>query len=411
MLNKEKLNRIYALFAIYLAAFVLLLGRMAYLQLWRADYYDKQAEGNRLRQSRIMAPRGLIYDAKGRELANNLPSYGVSLQKQNEYDEATLQELAAILHMPLTEIKERIKENVNYYQPIRLKSGLNPKDPDDMELITKIEERRRNLSGVLLEVQPIRQYCFKNLAAHTLGYVGEVSEYEIEHGIFENIAPGSIVGKAGLEKSYDEVLRGRDGAFMEEVDASGNVVQHYDSLKPLPGKNIRLTIDLQLQKVLEETIDSHLAYLRSSGLAPRARAASVVVLDPKTGAVKAMVSRPDFDPNCFVDGISSRRWNSINNDPDFPMNNKAISGEYPPGSTFKIVTGSAAFELHKVGLNEPIYDGGFHPDVPTMGNAGGEVLGWLTFIDGLAMSDNVYFYEVGKRVGIDNLARYAAKRG
>ncbi len=411
MLNKEKLNRIYALFAIYLAAFVLLLGRMAYLQLWRADYYDKQAEGNRLRQSRIMAPRGLILDAKGRELANNLPSYGVSLQKQNDYDEATLQELAAILHMPLTKIKERIKENVNYYQPIRLKSGLNPKDPDDMELITKIEERRRNLSGVLLEVQPIRQYCFKNLAAHTLGYVGEVSEYEIEHGIFENIAPGSIVGKAGLEKSYDEVLRGRDGAFMEEVDASGNVVQHYDSLKPLPGKNIRLTIDLQLQKVLEETIDSHLAYLRSSGLAPRARAASVVVLDPKTGAVKAMVSRPDFDPNWFVDGISSRRWNSINNDPNYPMNNKAISGEYPPGSTFKIVTGSAAFELHKVGLNEPIYDGGFHPDVPTMGNAGGEVLGWLTFIDGLAMSDNVYFYELGKRVGIDNLARYASVYG
>lgn len=411
MLNKEKLSRFYALLAIYLAAFLLLLGRMAYLQLWRGDYYDKQAEGNRLRQSRIIAPRGLVLDAKGRELVNNLPSYSISLQKQNEYDQAVLQELSALLQLPLEEIQGRIKESANYYQPIRLKSGLNPKREEDMELITKIEERRRNLSGVLLEVQPIRQYCFNDLAAHTLGYVGEVSQYEIEHGLFEDVALGSIVGKAGLEKSYDEVLRGRDGAFMEEVDASGRVVQHIDSLKPQPGKTIRLTIDYELQKVLEEGIDRHLAYLRSSGLAPKAGAASVVVLDPRSGAVRALVSRPGFDPNWFVGGISSRRWNRINNDPYFPLNNKAISGEYPPGSTFKIVTGSAAFELHKVGLNEPIYDGGFHPDVPSMGNAGGEVLGWLTFIDGLAMSDNVYFYELGKRVGIDNLARYAAIYG
>lgn len=104
-----------------------------------------------------------------------------------------------------------------------------------------------------------------------------------------------------------------------------------------------------------------------------------------------MVSRPGYDPNWFVHGISSKNWNSINNDPNYPMNNKVITGEYPPGSTFKIVTGSAAFELKKVGLNEPIFDGGFHPMVPTMGNAGGEVLGWLTFIKALAMSDNVYF--------------------
>ena len=131
------------------------------------------------------------------------------------------------------------------------------------------------------------------------------------------------------------------------------------------------------------------------------------VPDPRNGAVRAMVSRPGYDPNWFVHGISSKNWNSINNDPNYPMNNKVITGEYPPGSTFKIVTGSAAFELKKVGLNEPIFDGGFHPMVPTMGNAGGEVLGWLTFIKALAMSDNVYFYELGYRVGIDNIEKYA----
>ena len=242
---------------------------------------------------------------------------------------------------------------------------------------------------------------------HAIGYVGEVSSYEIEKGIFKNVPQGSIVGKAGLEKSYDKILRGEDGAFMEEVDVAGNVVKHYDSVQPVPGKNLQLTLDYRLQKSLEDFTDKHLAYLRRSGLAPRARAAAVVALDPRNGAVRAMVSRPGYDPNLFVHGISSKDWNRINNDDAYPMNNKVISGEYPPGSTFKIVTGSAAFELNKVGLNEPIFDGGFHPLVPTMGNAGGEVLGWLTFITALAMSDNVYFYELGNRVGIDNIAKYA----
>ena len=209
------------------------------------------------------------------------------------------------------------------------------------------------------------------------------------------------------EKSYDKYLRGEDGAFMEEVDVAGNVVKHYDSVQPVPGKNLKLTIDYELQKELETFTDKHLAFLRSSGIAPGARAAAVVAIDPRNGAVRAMVSRPVYDPNWFVHGISSKNWNSINNDPNYPMNNKVISGEYPPGSTFKIVTGSAAFELKKVGLNEPIFDGGFHPMVPTMGNAGGEVLGWLTFIKALAMSDNVYFYELGYRVGIDNIEKYA----
>lgn len=194
---------------------------------------------------------------------------------------------------------------------------------------------------------------------------------------------------------------------MEEVDVAGNVVKHYDTVQPVQGKGLKLTINYDLQKTLEDFTDRHLAYLRSSGIAPNARAAAVIALDPRSGAIRAMVSRPGYDPNLFVHGISSKDWNAINNDEFYPMNNKVISGEYPPGSTFKIVTGSAAFELDKVGLDEPIYDGGFHPLVPTMGNSGGEVLGWLTFIKALAMSDNVYFYELGYRVGIDNIAKYA----
>lgn len=401
MLNKKQTLRLQTMLGLCLLLFVILLGRMVYLQLWRGEYYTKQSDGNRLRQSRIIAPRGLIFDKEGKELVNNLPGYAVVLQKQADYKPETLEHISKLLSIPVPEIKKRIKESQNYYEPIMLKSDLT------LEMVTKIEEQRRYMPEVMLSVQPIRNYPYKELAVHALGYVGEVSSYEIEKGLFKNVTQGSIVGKSGLEKSYDKILRGEDGAFMEEVDVAGNVVKHYDSVQPVPGKNLQLTLDYRLQKSLENFTDKHLAFLRRSGLAPRARAAAVVALDPRNGAVRAMVSRPGYDPNLFVHGISSKDWNRINNDDAYPLNNKVISGEYPPGSTFKIVTGSAAFELNKVGLNEPIYDGGFHPLVPTMGNAGGEVLGWLTFISALAMSDNVYFYELGNRVGIDNIAKYA----
>lgn len=401
MEDRNRITRLHTLLVVCLVLFAVLLGRMVYLQLWRGDYYAKQSDGNRLRQSRILAPRGIIYDSEGKELVNNLPGYAVVLQKQSSYKPETLQRLSNLLQMPVEEINAKIKASENFYEPIMLKNNL------DQQMVTKIEEQRRYMPEVMLSVQPIRNYPYHELAVHALGYVGEVSSYEIEQGLFKNISQGSLVGKGGLEKTYDKYLRGEDGAFMEEVDVAGNVVKHYDSVQPIPGKNLKLTIDYELQKELETFTDKHLAFLRSSGIAPGARAAAVVAIDPRNGAVRAMVSRPGYDPNWFVHGISSKNWNSINNDPNYPMNNKVITGEYPPGSTFKIVTGSAAFELKKVGLNEPIFDGGFHPMVPTMGNAGGEVLGWLTFIKALAMSDNVYFYELGYRVGIDNIEKYA----
>lgn len=401
MEDRNRITRLHTLLVVCLVLFAVLLGRMVYLQLWRGDYYAKQSDGNRLRQSRILAPRGIIYDSEGKELVNNLPGYAVVLQKQSSYKPETLQRLSNLLQMPVAEINAKIKASENFYEPIMLKNNL------DQQMVTKIEEQRRYMPEVMLSVQPIRNYPYHELGVHALGYVGEVSAYEIEQGLFKNITQGSLVGKAGLEKTYDKYLRGEDGAFMEEVDVAGNVVKHYDSVQPVPGKNLKLTLDYQLQKELEEFTDKHLAYLRNSGIAPGARAAAVIAIDPRNGAVRAMVSRPGYDPNWFVHGISSKNWNSINNDPNYPMNNKVITGEYPPGSTFKIVTGSAAFELKKVGLDEPIFDGGFHPMVPTMGNAGGEVLGWLTFIKALAMSDNVYFYELGYRVGIDNIEKYA----
>lgn len=401
MKDKTMENRLRIVLILCLGLFMVLLGRMAYLQLWRTDYYTQQSDGNRLRKSRIAAPRGIIYDSEGRELVNNLPTYVVALQKQSKYKAEHLEKLSVILEMPLELIKKKIKEKEHLYEPVVLKSNLS------IQLLTKLEEECRDIPELIIESRPERVYPYKELAVHALGYVGEVSEYEIEQKIFQKSDMGSIVGKAGLEKRYDDVLRGKDGVLMEEVDVGGNVIHHYEGQKPVAGKGLKLTLNYRLQKELEDFTDKHLWALRSSGVAPNARAAAVLALDPRSGAVRAMVSRPGFDPNLFVNGISSRDWNRINNDTAYPMSNKVIEGEYPPGSTFKIVTGSAAFETKKVTVDELILDKGYHDLVPTMSNAGGEVLGWLDFIRALAMSDNVYFYELGYRVGIDNIAKYA----
>lgn len=405
MLKKKYERRLELMLVAAACIFLILLGRMAYLQLYKGDYYVNQADGNRLRRTKIIAPRGLFFDFKGQELVNNLPGYAVALQRQGQsYNDNVIGILAEILEMPAEQIRKRIAANQDSYEPTRLKSNVSP------EVITKIEERRRELPGVLLELQPIRNYLYKELAVHALGYVGEASEYEITKGAYKGMPGGSIVGKFGLEKTFDKMIRGIDGSFDEEVDVAGNVVKQLGSHDPVPGKSLQLTIDKDLQVVLEKAVDEQLAYLRSSGIAPNARAAAIVAIDPRSGAVRAMVSRPAFDPNLFVNGISEKNWQVINNDPNYPMGNKVISGEYPPGSTFKIITGTAALELGKVTPEELIFDSGQHWLVP-MGNAGGEALGWINFQQALSMSDNVYFYEMGNRLGIDNLVDFARKFG
>ncbi len=381
--------------------FLVLFMRLVYMQLLRGDYYSRQADGNRLRQTKLVAARGLIYDANGKELVNNAPGFAVALQHQSTYSEELLSKLASILGTSKEEIRQRIREQQHYYEPVVLKSNISP------QMLARFEEERKNLPGVLLMVHPERRYVYDSLGVHTIGYVGEVSPYEMSRQTHKDVTVGSIVGKSGLEKRYDSVLRGVDGFTVEEVDVTGSVVQNYDNVQPQPGKNLHLTLDYDMQTRIENFTNKHLAYLRRSKKAPNAYAAAVVAIDPRNGAIKAMLSTPGYNPNLFVKGISEREWRKINDDPYFPQLNRAIAGEYPPGSTFKIVTGSAAFELGKVDVNEKILDRGYHPLVPTMRNADGEVLGWLNFVQGLAMSDNVYFYELGYRVGIDAIAKYA----
>lgn len=398
MLNKKYAYRLEFMMVTGFLVILILIGRMFYLQIIKGSTYRRQAEGNRTRYTRILAPRGIIYDCNGEELANNKPGVMVSLVRQTgAYKEETLERLSQLLNIPVAEIKETIRLSGGSSEPIRLVRNASP------EVVDKVEENLRYLPGVMLEVQPVRNYPNKQLAVHALGYVGEISDYEIEQGAYSDLKAGDIIGKFGLENYYDSYLRGEDGSYREEVDVAGRVVQIMDKVEPKPGQGLVLTIDAKLQRVAEEAVDRQ---LRAIG----ARGAAVVAIDPNNGEVKALVSRPGFDPNWFVNGISEKNWKYLNTDPFHPMTDKVIAGEYPPGSTFKIVTGSAALEEKKVTPDELIYDSGRHWLID-MRNAGGEALGYINFKRALAASDNVYFYEMGNRVGSEALDKYAREFG
>ena len=301
-------------------------------------------------------------------------------------------------------IRKKAEQAAGTYEQIVVKSELTPQE------ITSLEEHLKDLPGISLNLQPMRHYLYGMTAAHVLGYVGEVSEEQIKQGKYKGLSPGSIVGKEGLEFVYDAVLRGQTGRRTEEVDVRGRVVRELAGQAPVSGKGLVLTLDFALQQDLERVLDKQMAALRSSGIAPNAYGAAAVAMDPNTGAVRALVSRPGYDPNWFVGGISTAHWKLINENVFHPLTNKVINGEYPAGSTFKVVTGSAALDKHKVTPEELIFDSGKHW-LADMGNAGGEALGWINFQTAFAMSDNVYFYEMGRRAGIENLNAYAAQYG
>ena len=404
MLNQTSADRLKKMLAVALAVFVLLGGRLAWLQLYKGMYYGKQADGNRMRSAVIMAPRGRILDVHGKVLADSSPGYVLSLQAGYTFSDEEVALLARLLEMQPDVVRKKADRASGSYEQTVLKSELTSRE------ITLLEEHMKDLPGISLDLQPMRHYLYKETAAHVLGYVGEVSEEQLKQGKYQGLPPGSIVGKEGLEFVYDSVLRGKTGRKTEEVDVRGKVVRELAGQAPVSGKGLVLTIDFALQQDLERVLDKQLNALRTSGIAPNAYGAAAVAMDPNTGAVRALVSRPGYDPNWFVGGISTAHWKLINENVFHPLTNKVINGEYPAGSTFKVVTGSAALDKHKVTPEELIFDSGRHW-LADMGNAGGEALGWINFQTAFAMSDNVYFYEMGRRAGIENLNAYAEKYG
>ena len=374
-----------------------LIGRAGYLQIYEGEYYAGLADGNRIRIIPSVAPRGTFYDRNGQLLVTNRPGFTVSLLPlTSPIKDEVIARLSQLLGVPVEDIKDKIAGHSGF-NPIRIKTDVTP------DIVSIIEEQKELYPGVMIENTPIRDYVLKQEGAHTFGYVSEINDQELEEKKADGYKSGDIIGKFGLEKIYDKYVRGEDGGDQVEVDVSGKPVKRLGRKVPVPGADLVLTIDKDLQTAAEKAVDARLAEIHAS-------AAAAVVMNPQTGEVLALVSRPAFDPNLFAHGISSKDWAKLNNNPFHPMDDKAISGEYPPGSTFKIVTGTAALTEGKVTPEEKIFDSGHHWIIPK-GNAEGEALGWIDFQEALAHSDNVYFYEMGNRLGIDLLEKYARMFG
>ena len=394
--NDDYSGRLRAFGVIVVLVIAVLIGRAAYLQVYEGDYFAQLADGNRIRIIPSMAPRGTFYDRNGEVLVTNRPGFTVSLLPLSKPSPEVIQRVSDLVKVPVEEINEKIAAHSGF-DPIRVKQDVTP------DIVDIVEEHKDEYPGVVIEVQPIRNYILKQMGAHIFGYVSEINDAELEKKKDEGYKSGDIIGKFGLEKIYDKELRGTNGGEQVEVDVSGKPVQIIGRKDPEAGLDMQLTIDKNLQEAAEKAVDDQLAQIH-------ANAAAAVVMNPQTGEILAMVSRPAFDPNLFAHGISSKDWNVLNNNPYHPMDNKAISGEYPPGSTFKIVTGTAALTEGVVSPSEKILDTGHHWIIPK-GNSEGEALGWINFEEALAHSDNVYFYEMGNRLGIDRLEKYGRMFG
>ncbi|MGB9792488.1 MAG: penicillin-binding protein 2, partial [Thermacetogeniaceae bacterium] len=398
-----------------IALFAILTVRLMTLQLVEAPVYRTQAKLNQFRFLPIRAPRGDIVDRNGKVLAGSKIVNTISIVRQ-QIDEkeldSTIEKLASLLHDVYPEIdaayiKKLLDEHQSRsYEPVVIKRDVS------MEVVTRLEEHRRDLPGVMIGKEIVRYYPEGTLACHVLGYIGEISKEELEDPENKDYKPGDLIGRFGLEKQYEKYLRGVDGFQQVEVDVTGRPIPHSDliTVNPKQGDRLVLTLDADLQKVLEKSMDETLAELRKKGLPGRAGAA--VVLDVRTGAVLAMASRPAFDPNLLVPPVSDKAAREYLNPPpgsDPPMINRAISSKYPPGSTFKPITGMAALESGKIDVKEKVVCKGRYWLPPY--TKCWRVHGAVDFFRAMAVSCNVYFIEAGRRAGVEMIARIAHEFG
>jgi penicillin-binding protein 2 len=406
MWETEKSRRIKIMTAIIAGVILFLIIRLAWMQVLQGAQYKKVAEDNRIRQISISAPRGSVYDRTGELLVGNRPSFAISIIPI-EYTNAenVTPVLAGITGVPAAEIQKKLEGSGEFpLTPIRVKRDANA------EMVAKIEERKGSLPGVIIETMPVRHYVYKDLAAHVLGYVGGISEEEYAKHKAEGYSPNDLIGKDGIEREWEGILRGVDGGLQIEVNAMGEEVGTVGNKASIPGQGIVLTLDANLQKTAETALAEQIVATRKLG--EPAKGGCILVLEVKTGALLVMASNPSFDPNVFAGGISSREWDKLINNPNNPLTNKNIQNAYPPGSVFKIVTTAAALDRGDTNLTEIFDDRGVY-------NFGGwDFYGWepkglgkLDIMGALTWSSDPVFYELGRRMGVDNLASYALTFG
>ncbi len=375
--------------------FLMLLLRLWYLQIISTDRYRLLSEKNRIRYIPITAPRGPIYDRTGELLVDNRPAFAISVLRQEVDDKDVLiGRLSEYLDIESEELEKRWKNGVRSprYRPFTLAEDVS------RDLLEVVQENSVELPGVLTEVRPLRSYPYGELAAHLFGYLGEITQKEMQDADYAGYRSGDFVGKRGLEKSLENFLRGGEGEKRVEVDVKGSELRILKTQEPQPGNRVFLSLRRDLQYAAEEAFGD--------------QAGSAVVLDVRTGEVLALVSRPSFNPAIFARGISGKEWIALLQNSRHPLQNKSIQGQYPPGSTFKMVTALAAL---KAGVATPATVVDCYGAM-TLGNRdfrcwkkGGH--GKTNLKKALKESCDVWFYKVSLDLGIDNIAKMARSLG
>ena len=393
--NKGLQQRIRYLQAVIICLFVMLLFRGWHMQIINGAYYKRLAENNRVRTVTLPPLRGIIYDRHGEVLARNTPSFNLGLVAADVRDlERTIKRISPVIGISVEDIKERIESGKDYdpFSPVIIKEGLS------MREVALIESQAWNLPGLGIFIEGRREYPNISLAAHLLGYVGEVTPSQLKDEEYAGEPLGRIVGQNGVEKVYDRFLRGGVGKKSIEVDAAGHERRVLNVMEPVSGDSIILSIDLRLQKTAEEALGD--------------RPGAVVVMDTGTGEVLALVSHPAFDPNVLSRRLSPRVWQKIAENPAHPLNNRAIQGTYPPGSVFKIVMASAGLEEGYISEDNKIScSGGMSFGKRVFRDWKPEGHGIVDLHKAITESCDVYFYQLGNRMQIDTIAKYASLFG
>ncbi|MEW6570373.1 MAG: penicillin-binding protein 2 [Nitrospirota bacterium] len=389
--NDEK-EKISIITYIVIVTFLLLGMRLCQLQIIQGEKYRKTSEANRMRIINIPAPRGIIYDRNGIPLVKNSAYFYASLIP-DEFDMGKVSVLAEILDITEEELPEKLKKNgASPFAPVRLKHGLS------FEEVAYIEARRSDFPGLIIETEVNREYIFGEVGSHLIGYLGKLTPSQSKDPIFKEVPPDAFIGQWGVEKLFDNTLRGIPGKRIIEVNALGREIRLLQEKPPVKGQDLTLSIDINLQKSADEAFGE--------------KAGALVAIKPDNGEILGLISKPSFDPNLFTRGISHDDWVSLTKDKDNPMLNRALQSQYPPGSTFKIVTAIA-------GLEEGVID----PDT-TVNCRGGISHGrwhfgcWrkkghhiVSLHKAIVESCDVYFYEVSRRLGIDKIHDYALNLG
>ena len=390
-------KRLLGAVVVVLVFFAIIVLRLWSLQITNGKEYENRAYSNRVRVRQAIAPRGHILDRNGREIVTNRPSFNVVLIQEDSHDVSdVLNRLAPVLDVDVSQLWKKIREasGTPKYLPIRLKEDI------DWKTLAYLENHNQEFSGVRTEVQPVRVYHYGDFAANTLGYLGSISKKELAKVDREIYRGGDLIGKRGLERLRESDLRGEKGHNYSEVNARGFEQQLLKSIEPLPGREITLTLDTELQQIAE-------SYMEAGE-----KAGAVVAMEVNSGRLLTVVSAPSIHIEDFVGGISYKNWQALLDNPKHPLLNKVIQGIYPPGSTYKMVTALAGLAKGAIDENTVFYCPGFY----RFGNRTYRCWkhsghGPVNLEKAISQSCDVYFYQVGQRVGVDALAEFAQMLG